>query len=1488
MDMTEPGTKEGKVYLKDPEGYEFTIYTDGSGHIVGPNGVPNVNFNTPENSIEYLDKLPQLGNKLNDFEKIAIKTLASSHGLNTTEEYIGKQTKSVPYLGIRENISDQIICTIRKMNNRYMMYQTAAGGGQQQLSSTETWDQFWQAMNVEFAKFAVKFPAPKGSGNANELSESEANAVTQLVGKYMLQPKHSPAGTTTVPYISINANMGSPVWEVRKFEGMYEIINVLGGNHEKFFSEAYFPKLMEKLTELCDKYFGEGATQSSATVEHQGITPEEYTYIRNAVDSYSDAFTTQYNKGTQDSPNPYAVVLTKNYTGNSTLYVTIGAVENYYQINDIANQPVYTNGTLAGILQWLHDKLVSMVGAPKAIPNGDLQDIKELMKGAQFIETSKGSWIYVKEKDQVEVDMHNFVTFTRHRVFGPIRHKPAMMFISWFQSVYAKGEVPPDSNEMASRIINGLTQAGFVNKDTGQVFPQQKINAIKWFRSYVMTITGGECGLAKSKWAIENLETFLAYTAQHGLPPMDTHGPDNSGLFGAIPDPIAPPNFKAEDQTKLTYDEHKKISEIIGAYAPVLKFQIKNDESMLMWVGNKLTSYKIDKGNDTYRIYGEMGGQWEEIYWAKKFEDISNYLSALCQYLMDVLSKSKMSSVNTEPTTTPSTDPDKLSLSEVKILKKLIEQFPNVSIGTYKKKQKLQESKEQQFAQVIISDPSHTMWFRVHKEKEKYVFSRTAEFGKPFTTVKMFDLFGNLVEFIDFYMNGYSTGSPSPEDKAKHNPPILTKEQFDWLENMLAIKKPGVYLKQFGNGVVGGYDPSHKVPGSDIGNPLFVIRPSHPPEKGNITVQVHTADNGMEAEEYPFADFQSMSEWLILNTDTLTQLFSDIPQAWEGHLAEIMDKLGFVYKGVVPGSTGKDWHGYEDNSGQTIYIGPGGSSEISMKDSGHVVVNMFHTLESLVKFLGTIKAGPPQQQSTPKSELKDAQEYLAYLGFNTEYPSHEQGSSMWAKSDEHDAIDHVHLHEDGTSKVTPSAMVAAVAWPSSAFFFNTFQVLKAYLTEKYVKKKDFHDQYFASVLKKGGFKKKDDSDAEIGYVFWHKKLTVVPYSPGGTMYTNVGIDPKIRFSFESTYDLARRVELWIDGDTDYQEPEWSTGNDELNELIDEVGLHYAGSDDYEYGQVLTFMHEDGYKLRFHTSDKSSSFTFAPDPKSKEKAPTIIAFENTQELKEYLQKTIAAQDQGQSIDPPESDKMTSTEILKQSELSYDKDAIDLVTHDLKYLMPAMAESIHFQHSGISGTGEVRALKQNQLLFAIGKKTVGHNMLWYIRQKVSDNKSGLYLEYSFLEKQAMVDWIKAHADPLCSWKSVKGEDGLNIGTPLQPSTGTPAAVQPPKSKSKKTKTGDVPFSGTDYANEFKNFTSYSSHHLTNDHSVMMKMGFNSKFGQAADGVKTEYYEHTKTKDVVYFFGDGHAGVFPENKTSQAESFKNVKDCLQYLWDKYMPHI
>ena len=54
----------------------------------------------------------------------------------------------------------------------------------------------------------------------------------------------------------------------------------------------------------------------------------------------------------------------------------------------------------------------------------------------------------------------------------------------------------------------------------------------------------------------------------------------------------------------------------------------------------------------------------------------------------------------------------------------------------------------------------------------------------------------------------------------------------------------------------------------------------------------------------------------------------------------------------------------------------------------------------------------------------------------------------------------------------------------------------------------------------------------------------------------------------------------------------------------------------------------------------------------------------------------------------------------------------------------------------------------------------------------------------------------------------------------------------------------------------------------------------------GVK--WYYRSGVDQNVMFFADGHASIADKGTGTEMEYFDTVKECLQFLWDKYMPFI
>ena len=429
VDKTSPGTKGGKVYFEDSEGITVIVYKDGAGTVHSSEGISN-KFHTAEEVIKWLGLFPKYGAVLTSPEKTSIKTLE-------------------------------------------------------------------QLLGITPAIDVPTFP--------------EKTSIKTLAANYGLDCEESTLGYNVVNYLVIKDKAGDTLFTLRRMKGNYYLMK--SNPVETVVSTKEWSILWNKLDEALKAWSathpqpqpsGKPNELSASEVpgapkEHNGITPEEYNQIRDAVDSYGDSygdtFKTQYSQGTPEQLHLLSFWRRK-LDGKHYLYLTVGALGNYYQINNAGDKPVFNAGMMIEILKWIHDKLSSVVGKTQTIPAEDWADISHLMQELKFNYASPGGtqteYVFIKDKDDVRVNVNNFVTFTRKGVFGPVRHKPSKVFIFWFKNVYMKGELPPDGYALSARIIQGLSDLGFVNKDTGILLPHKKIDAIKWFRIYLINLTGGE------------------------------------------------------------------------------------------------------------------------------------------------------------------------------------------------------------------------------------------------------------------------------------------------------------------------------------------------------------------------------------------------------------------------------------------------------------------------------------------------------------------------------------------------------------------------------------------------------------------------------------------------------------------------------------------------------------------------------------------------------------------------------------------------------------------------------------------------------------------------------------------------------------------------------------------------------------------------------------------------------------------------------------
>jgi hypothetical protein len=1643
MDLTPPGAPaEGHIYLNDPTGEIITYYKGSKSSVSKKPGGETQEFFSPEALINYLASKPSLqksSNSLSETEMGIIEDLAQQYGLIAKVDYIGPKAKGIPYMVILDKAGQRRFTT-RKLSNKFFFYKivykpNVIKGEPESVLHAGDWNALVKEMHIQFATLAQPTVTTPDK-DKNKLSVSEMQAVDKLAKKFTLKTQQSvlPPNAQFVPYLTIQSSMGSNIWAVRKFESMYEILNIISDqNWEKLEIEPTFSEMLLKLNKLFEKYMSEptkglfefspqetnninqiaaqfhlltkgimmklepdkhqvsaielldpqgktvwhlhkdngtyriykvfadnntwdlfydttnpdaffqqltlylhGHSPAGTPIgEHKGITPEEYQQIKETVDSYGEGFWTEYVKGSLGHFGRVEIYI-KNYEGKGSIYFGVGAVGSYYQLLDSQNNPTENIPTLNGVIARIHDRLSEQGGQAVLDPH-DLDEIVNLAQKYGFdYDAPEGDepYTFVDDDNIIEVNPHGSVKYTFKGIFGPIYVKNAKTFINWFKNIYGMGKVPATGEDFADHIYAVLDSGGFIDHNNGQVIPHQKVNAIKAARFYIMGVTGGPCGLGKTKWAIENLKMFLDYVKKHGLPNMDSNAPDFLTQFSEPPHEVSVPN-------KLLEEEIKEIINMVGSHSPAMKYQLSKG-GIIIWIGT-LTSYKVTKENDIYQVLADVDGEWSHQAQYTTFKELREYLEDMLNHIAKALANSKLGTPNI---VSSSADPEKLSAEEVAELKKLIKKFKLPMATSYSKKL-MEAAFPQEAYNVVISDPEHNTFVKIYKDKGMYVFSKGI--GDAYYVLKRFDKFDNLLAYTDYFLNSYIkepesepvkvekmsdeevkmlkdlvkkhipkgakvrrkymtakstgkvpyvfiemddkdmtdfaiakapngtyklfevdtlfeewkqvaatdswegmydilnnvlSGEPLPGDKEKYNPSVLDADQFDWLETMMKTHKPQVLIKKWGNGVIGGYDSTNKIKGEF--NPLFVIRFA-PGSTEKRILQVQTEDGGMAADEYPFNTFEAMAHFIVKNLEVVTQLLKT-EHAVESNLASVITKAGFEYTDSkdVALDTGESKHAtiYENDKHERLYLFDDGSSRIWHKNpaDGETYKKEFANVAGLVMWMEDHYSGEP-----PAAYLKEIKEYLAYLDFKIEGHKSDKFSTVWVKTlgaEHQPGYDYVHLHADGTSKVNPSPLIGEGSPHSSSFFFNTVAGLKQYLSEKYIKGKNYANAYLKQVIKLGKFHKVQDQLSEMGFKWENNKMIVVPFPDGGIMQTATGVDPKVVFSFESTYDLAKRLDLFLEGDADYVDPGWATGYDELDTLIDKAGFVYQGHEKVHDGQKLVFWDAGGTKLFYYTQDENSTIEFPPSAAGKQG----IGFTNVEDLIDYLKKYEAHpkteptpankfpedSEAWQELEaklvmagfmpsPPDKSKphvkkftnqkgdvatiWNNTGAIKQkgteevyfdswegladhidwvygkagevkpsstnvpeneSVLQYSSEVQNLIGMELvKIFSTPTVESIHFQHNSKGmGAGEIRAIAKNILQFAIGKKFVGADLLWYVRQKVADNPSGLYMTYFFKTKEGMVQWIKDNADSLASFKTIKGTDGLSLGSPSVP--------------------------------------------------------------------------------------------------------------------------
>jgi|FAXJ01.1.fsa_nt_gi hypothetical protein len=1301
----------GHVYLNDLSGETITYYKSTGTSYSNKLDGEILQFVAPDGLIKYLTSKPSLKkteNSLSQTEMDAIADVASSYDLKATIDYLGPPTTGTPFMVILDD-SGKKLFNIRKLSGKFLFnkfgYTPDVDNGMvESVLFNKDWDSLVKEMHVQFS-ILLHPTMTVPSKDESTLSQTEMMAISKLAKKYMLGTTQPLVSASEPSSIIIQSNMGSNVWAVRKYHSLYEIIKIIGGKiWEVSESVPTFAKMLMDLNKLFDQYI----PTPPKTPEHKGITPEEYQQIKEAVDSYGKKFWTQYIKASNGQTSYVEI----HENGHGVIF-SVGALGNIYQINDANNNPKDNSPTLNGIISRIHDRLADMAGQITIAPNDLLEIINLTHKmGFDYI-PKKGNehYTFVDDDSIIEIK-YNSVRYTIGGVFGPIYTNSSKSFINWFKNTYMAGKVPDTAEKFADNILKVMESAGFLDKSKLVIVHHEKINAIKAMRFYIMQVTGGPCGLAKTKWAAENFSAFLGRIKTDGLPNMDADAPDLLTQFGFG-------SSKVSVSHKLLQEEQDEIGKIVSKYSPAIKYEFTSTDTVIIYVAN-LTHYKVAKEEDVYRVYTDKDGKWVIQNQASTYPELATYLEDMLAHIKKAIENSKLK----QPLvlTTPSQDLDKLSVSEVVELKVLIKKFGLPVATSYSKK--LMEDKIQgkdAYSLTIMDDP-HKVYIKVTKANGEYIISKG--FKDAYFPLKKFYHFDNTIAYLDYFLNSYLMPTPEkesiekipddefkqikdlaekynpkakvrrkymtskgegkvpyvfldglspfanlvisktgtgvyklftvevkeewhnvattnswegmyeilddvlqgkgvPPEKEKHNQPVLNSDQFEWLETFMKTHKPGVFVKKWGNGVVGGYDPSNKINGDS--NTLFIIY--FPPGDTNQRIlEVHTKDGGVNSDKYPFHTFEALSQFIIQNIDVVTQLLKGevIP---ESKLAELMTKTGFEYKihhTVDTDEGSKAGTIYENDKNERLYLFDDGSSLIWYKNhaDSETYKKKFANIAELVGWMEEHYQGKP-----PEDDYKKIKEYLASLDFKIEGHKSDQFSTMWIKTIHaavHPIFDHVHLHADGKSKVSPSPLIGDATKSSSPFFFDTAKELKDYLMEKYSKGDSFCTEYLNGVLVKGKFQKIEDQLCQMGFKWVNDKMIIAPFPSGGIMQTVEGVEPKLSFSFANTYDLAKRIELFLESkmsEEEYFDP--TTGDDELDGLIDEYGFKFQGQQiTPDHGNKLVFRDGFGTDLHFYVNDKTSSLQFH---ESYLKSKKGIAFTTIDDLKSHLKKYIDKKD-----------------------------------------------------------------------------------------------------------------------------------------------------------------------------------------------------------------------------------------------------------------------
>ena len=1248
MDLTPPGQPaEGHIYFNDPTGETITVYKDSNTAVSKKPGGETVAFATLEGLISYLASKPSKltsANSLSQAEMDIITDMVKSYGFKPNIDYIGPKATGTPFLAILDK-AGQVRFTVRKLSNKFFCYKmvykpNVVKGTPESVVHQGDWNTLIKELHVQLSTLAQPTMTVP-SKDENVLSQTEMMAIAKLAKNYMLGTTQPIVTAIDHPSIIIQGNMGSNIWEVRKSKGKYEVFNIINPQHlENVIDEPTFAEMLLKLNKLFEKYMTEPQKPEKMGVFE--FSPQEANDLGNLASQFG--------------------LLTKGITMT-------------------------------------------------------LEPDKHKVAGIEIIKPDGKAVFHVHKDDG---------TYSIFKVFD--NGAGSKTWDNWYQgqnanaffqqlTIYLHGHTPGEPQPAEH---NGITP-----EEAEQIKMEVEQYGSKFWTEYVKGSMGQTAYVEVFYKAEGNAPAYLVfsvgalgnyYQINDSQNKPKENSPTFEGIVARIHDRLAElSGQKSEPHQvsvphKLLDEEQTEIAKIISKYAPSLTYQLTPGDAMVIWVGNHITSYKVAKEEDLYRVYTDKDSEWVIQHQVSTLPELLAYLDDLLAHIAKALANTKLGQPT--PTTTPSSNSEMLSASELAALKELIKKFKLPMQTSYTKKLMESENKQEAYS-LTVADVPHKVFIRITKKEGLYIFSKGIT--DDYYPLKKFAQFNDLLAYTDYFFNSYlkpeptqvekitdeevsmlkdlvkkykvngkvrrkymtSSGQkvpyvfielddigmkdyaiaktakgayklfevdtlfedwknvaitdtwegiydiigkvlndePIPDATKKAFPPVLDADQFEWLETLMKTKKPGVFVKQWGNGSIGGYDPSVKINGES--NPLFVIRFAEGSTDKRI-LQVQTEDGGMAADEYPFNTFDGLAHFIVTNLEVVTQLLKG-EVAPEGKLAELMNKNGFKFHhektNVEIDGVNKDANIYENDNNDRIYIFSDGGSRVWYMDKavGDVISKDFKTIPELVSWMET------NYEGKPSAELNEIQEYLAYLDFKVEGKKSDKFSTMWVKTfgEAHQpGYDHVHLHADGTSKVSPSSLVGEKINKSSAFFFNTVPALKQYLTEKYVKGKNYAAGYLKQILKEGKFWKVKDEQTEMGFLWQSKNLIVVPFPSGGIMRTMLGVEPKLDFSFESTYDLAKRVELFLDGNTEAADSGWTTGYSELNDLINKAGFKYQGQEETEHGPKLIFLDSGGIRLQYYAQEESASIKFPPSSGQGEKG---IGFTTVEDLIDHLKK-----------------------------------------------------------------------------------------------------------------------------------------------------------------------------------------------------------------------------------------------------------------------------